>query len=545
MPSTGHTVLHYELGDKLGAGGMGEVFRARDTRLGREVALKFIAPQYREDADRRARLLKEAQAASLLRSPAIATTYDIGESGRDLFIVMELVEGEPLSERLRRGPLPVPRALRMAGQVADALDEAHGLGIIHRDIKSANLILTPRERVKILDFGLVKTLSLDDATVDNQPTMAETQMGMVVGTVSYMSPEQALGKNVDHRTDLFSLGVVMYEALTGQLPFVGDTLAATVDQVVRHEPPALARLNYDVPVRLQDIVRKLLAKSVSERYQTARDLLIDVKTLQKDLERDTKAGSSAQTTPAPTPAAPTTMTVAVLPFANITREPTDDWIGSGIAETVTADLKTIRGLTVLGRERVFDALRDLGSSDSGNLDERVSFSVGRQLRATWLISGGYQRLGDLIRITARGVDVESGTVVRTVKIDGNISDIFTLQDKIVYELSKGVDLTLNDSEVAAIEHQETSSVEAYEARSRAMMNLMEGTPQALDRAIHLLEQATAQDPNYAAAWAALGAAYDFKGQFQSLPTSLSRRSKWGGGPSTPSWLMLIGGSGCR
>ena len=517
MPSTGHTVSHYELGDKLGAGGMGEVFRARDSRLGREVALKFIAPQYREDADRRARLLKEAQAASALRSPAIATTYDIGESGRDLFIVMELVEGEPLSERLKRGPLPVPRALGMAGQVADALDEAHGLGIIHRDIKSANLILTPRGRVKILDFGLVKTIGLDDAAADDQPTMTETQMGMVVGTVSYMSPEQALGKRVDHRTDLFSLGVVMYETLTGRLPFIGDTLAAVVDQVVRHEPPALARLNYDVPVRLQDIIRKLLAKSVSQRYQSARDLLIDVKTLQKDLELDTQTGSTEHATPTGTQAAPTTRTVAVLPFANITREPTDDWIGSGIAETVTADLKTIHGLTVLGRERVFDALRNLGSSDSGSLDERVSFDVGRQLRATWLISGGYQRLGDLIRITARGVDVESGTVIRTVKIDGQISDIFTLQDKIVYELSKGIDLTLNDSEVAAIEHPETSSVEAYEARSRAMMNLMEGTPQALDRAIHLLEQATARDPNYAAAWAALGAAYDFKGQFQSLP----------------------------
>ena len=427
---------------------------------------------------------------------------------------MELVEGEPLSERLRRGPLPVPRALRMAGQVADALDEAHGLGIIHRDIKNANLILTPRGRVKILDFGLVKTVGLDDAAVDNQPTLAETQMGMVVGTVSYMSPEQALGQKVDHRTDLFSMGVVMYEALTGRLPFLGDTLAAVVDQVVRREPPALARLNYDVPVRLQDIVRKLLAKSVSHRYQTARDLLIDVKTLQKDLEIDTQTSSAEQAAPAP--AAPRTRTVAVLPFANITREPTDDWIGSGIAETVTADLKTIRGLTVLGRERVFDALKNLGSSDSGNLDERVSFDVGRQLRATWLISGGYQRLGDLIRITARGVDVDSGTVVRTVKIDGQISDIFTLQDKIVYELSKGIDLTLNESEVAAIEHPETSSVEAYEARSRAMMNLMEGTPQALDRAIHLLEQATTLDPNYAAAWAALGAAYDFKGQFQSL-----------------------------
>ena len=524
------TVLHYEIGDKLGAGGMGEVFRARDTRLGREVALKFIAPQYREDADRRARLLKEAQAASALRSPAIATTYDIGESGPDLFIVMELVEGEPLSEQLQRAPLPVPTVLRMAGQIADALDEAHGLGIIHRDIKSANLILTPRGRVKILDFGLAKTIDVGDAPFGDQPTMAETQLGTVVGTVTYMSPEQALGQKVDHRSDLFSLGVVMYEALTGRLPFTGDTLAAVVDQVVRREPPAIARLNYDVPVRLQDIIRKLLAKSVSTRYQTAQDLLIDVKTLQKDLQRETQMGSAELATPTSNrddnllgyfgtgaPAAPATQTVAVLPFANITREPTDDWIGSGIAETVTADLKTIHGLTVLGRERVFDALRDLGSSDSGNLDERVSFDVGRQLRATWLISGGYQRLGDVIRITARGVDVESGTVIQTVKIDGQISDIFTLQDKIVYELSKGINLTLNESEVAAIERQETSSVEAYEARSRAMMNLLEGTPQALDRAIHLLEQATARDPNYAAAWSALGAAYDFKGQALSLP----------------------------
>ena len=548
MPSTGHTVSHYELGDKLGAGGMGEVFRARDTRLGREVALKFIAPQYREDADRRARLLKEAQAASALRSPAIATTYDIGESGRDLFIVMELVEGEPLSERLKRGPLPVPRALGMAGQVADALAEAHGLGIIHRDIKSANLILTPRGRVKILDFGLVKTISLDDAAADDQPTMAETQMGMVVGTVSYMSPEQALGKRVDHRTDLFSLGVVMYETLTGRLPFIGDTLAAVVDQVVRHEPPALARLNYDVPVRLQDIIRKLLAKSVSQRYQSARDLLIDVKTLQKDLELDTQTGSTEHATPTGTQAVPTTRTVAVLPFANITREPTGDWIGSGIAETVTADLKTIHGLTVLGRERVFDALRNLGSSDSGSLDERVSFDVGRQLRATWLISGGYQRLGDLIRITARGVDVESGTVIRTVKIDGQISDIFTLQDRIVYELSKGIDLTLNDSEVAAIEHPETSSVEAYEARSRAMMNLMEGTPQALDRAIHLLEQAapraTPTMPRHGPRSVPLTIS---RASSRVCPISLSKRSRWGGAPSKsiPRWLTRIAGSDCR
>ena len=318
MPSTGHTVLHYELGDKLGAGGMGEVFRARDTRLGREVALKFISPQYREDTDRRSRLLKEAQAASALRSPAIATTYDIGEEGLDLFIVMELVEGEPLSDRLKRGPLRVAEVLRMAGQVADALDEAHGLGIIHRDIKSANLIMTPRGRVKILDFGLAKTIGR--GALGEQQTMAETQLGMVVGTVSYMSPEQALGKKVDHRSDLFSLGVVMYESLTGRLPFVGDTFAAVVDQILRQEPPALARLNYDAPARLQDIVRKLLTKSATARYQNARDLLIDIKTLQKDLELETQLGSTDLSSVTRAPAVPTKRTVAVLPFANITRE---------------------------------------------------------------------------------------------------------------------------------------------------------------------------------------------------------------------------------
>ena len=517
MPTTGTSVLHYEVGDRLGAGGMGEVYRARDTRLGREVALKFIAPEFRGDPDRRARLLKEARAASALRSPAIATTFDIGEADDDLFIVMELVEGEQLSARVKRGPLSVKRVLQMAGQVADALEEAQTLGIVHRDIKSANLILTPRGRVKILDFGLAKTLT-DPAQGNDAATMAETQAGTVVGTVSYMSPEQALGKPVDHRSDLFSLGVVMYECLTGRLPFVGDTFAAVIDQVIRHEPPALARLNYDVPPRLQDIVRKLLAKAAGARYQSAKELLVDVKALGRELELESQVAGVVRERSAPDVAtSPPENVVAVLPFANITREPADDWIGSGIAETVTADLKSIKGLKVLGRERVFDALRDLSSSSVGLVDDQASIDVGRHLRATWLVSGGYQRLGDQIRITARGVDVESGTVLRTVKIDGRIDDIFTLQDKIVYELAQGINLTLNDSEVATIQQKETESVEAYEARSTAMMNLMEGTPQALDRAIHLLEKATTLDPNYAQAWGALGAAYDFKGNFLGVP----------------------------
>ena len=520
MPSIGSIVQHYEIGNRLGVGGMGEVYRARDTRLGRPVALKFIAPDHEQDPDRRARLLKEAQAASLLRSPAVATTYDIGEDDGTLFIVMELVEGEALVDRLRRGPLSVRQTLGMTLQIADALDEAHGLGIIHRDIKTANLILDSQGRVKILDFGLAKFTGLE-VELGNAETRAQTSLGIVVGTVSYMSPEQALGRAVDTRSDLFSLGIVVYESLAGRRPFDDETTTATVDALVHAEPTALSRLNYDVPPRLEDAVRKLLQKDPDARYQSARELLVDLRTITQDLERapDARSGSSASglaVGPRPADPAPPANTVAVIPFTNITREPADDWIGSGIAETVTADLKSISELSLIGRERVFDALRNLGSSTGDTLDERMAIEVGRQLRATWLVTGGYQRLGDLIRITAGFVEVESGTVVRTVKIDGAIGDIFSLQDKIVFELSQGMKLTLNDSEMAEIEQRETESVEAYENRSRAMMNILEGSPQALDHAIQLLEKATRQDPNYAAAWAALALAYDFKGSFMSL-----------------------------
>ena len=518
MPPIGAIVQHYEIGPRLGSGGMGDVYRARDMRLGRPVALKFISPDHDQDPDRRERLLKEAQAASLLRSPAVATTYDISEDNGTLFIVMELVEGQALADRLQRGPLSIRQTLGMTLQIADALDEAHGLGIVHRDIKTANLILETNGRVKILDFGLAKFTG-PAVERNNAQTMAQTSLGMVVGTVSYMSPEQALGRPVDTRSDLFSLGIVMYESLTGRLPFQGDATTAVVDALVHDEPPPLSRLNYDIPAQLEDVVRKLLRKDPAARYQSARELLVDLRAITQDLDRGARplSGSSASgldVAPRPATSPPPTNAVAVIPFSNITREPADDWIGSGIAETVTADLKSIKELSIIGRERVFDALRVLGSSDA--LDERMAIEVGRQLKATWLVTGGYQRLGDLIRITARFVEVGSGAVERTVKIDGTIGDIFSLQDQIVFELSQGMQLTLKDSERVEIERQETHSVEAYENRSRAMMNIMEGSPQALDHAILLLEKATRLDPSYAAAWAALALAYDFKGSFMSL-----------------------------
>jgi non-specific serine/threonine protein kinase len=535
-------ILHYLIKEQLGAGGMGEVYRAEDTRLGRQVALKFLPSSYQYDIERRERFLKEARAASALRSPHVASIYDIGEFEGSSFIVMEYVEGELLSRIVARGPVMVPLALDIAMQVADALDEAHNLGIIHRDIKSSNLILTGRGLVKVLDFGLAKVInekgpsSADPSRPDSDPTFRlgqETVAGMVMGTVSYMSPEQALGRSVDRRSDVFSLGVVLYEMLAAKLPFEGSSPTEIIDKIVHQEPPALARFNYSLPPELERIIRKTLEKNPGFRFQTARELHIDLNNLRRAIDSGARAGEIAAAAPEHQPTAvlidPDTQSgslgsqqklvnaVAVLNFANITKEPADDWIGSGIAETVTADLKNIHGVSVVGRERMFEVLRSLGSRSLNDSDDAFAISLGRRLGASWIIGGGYQRIADMIRITARFVDVDTGSLLKSVKIDGKISDIFDLQDRIVYELSQGLNLQLGTSEITEIERDETRSVDAYEHFSRGMLNLRTGSRDTLDRAIFHFEKALDFDPGYARAWAAMGAAYDLKGSFLSIP----------------------------
>ncbi|MCI0489076.1 MAG: protein kinase [Blastocatellia bacterium] len=542
---TGRLVQHYKITERLGAGGMGEVFRAEDTRLGRQVALKFLPASYQYDDDRRERFYREARAASVLRSPHIAAIYDIGEHDGVSFIVMELVEGDLLSRRITQGPLSVCDAIDIAMQIADALDEAHSLGIIHRDIKSSNLMITARGLVKVLDFGLAKVTpsgnlspsapeALDNS--DAGPTVhlgQETAAGVVMGTVAYMSPEQALGRTVDHRSDLFSLGVVSYEMLAARLPFAGNSPTEIINQIVNQEPPAVARFNYDVPPEFERIVRKALEKQQDYRYQSARDMRVDLRNLRRDLEIAgvVKSQSQLQQDRQSTVALSDTsglMTgslekakiengVAVMTFSNITKEPADDWIGSGIAETVTGDLKNVRGLSIIGRERIFEELKNIQTGALAEFDEKFAIDIGRRLGASWIIGGGYQRLGEMIRITARFVDVNTGALLKTVKIDGKVAEIFDLQDRIVYELSQGLNLDLGTSEINEIERDETESVEAYEHFSRGMINLRKGSRDSLDRAIYLFEKATELDPNYARAWSALGAVYDLKGSFLSIP----------------------------
>jgi serine/threonine protein kinase/tetratricopeptide (TPR) repeat protein len=509
----GNTVQHYRIGERLGAGGMGEVYRAEDVRLGRPVALKFLPSELKADPESRARLLNEARAASMLRSPNIAVTYDIGESSGSDFIVMEYVEGELLSSRVAKGPLPIREVVEIGLQVTDALDEAHARGIVHRDVKSANLMRTDRGLIKVLDFGLAKFVkgTASEAQRVTQPQV--TIAGMVVGTVSYMAPEQALGRTVDHRTDLFSLGIVLFELSTARIPFVGSSPTEIIDRILHEIPPPPSRFQAGIPGSFDAVVARALEKSPTFRYQSARDMQQDLRDVARELDASPRATTSRMTSGSL--AAPALeRSVAVMTFVNITREPADDWIGTGIAETVSSDLKNIHGLTLIGRARVYDALRNLSSS--AQLDDSLAIDIGRRLGATWVVVGGFQRLGELVRITANFLEIETGEVRRTVKVDGKIGDIFALQDKIVYDLSQGLNLALRGTEIAGIERRETKSVDAYASFARGMMNLRLASRDSIERAISAFEEAIKHDAEYAMAWAALGGSYALKGSFLSI-----------------------------
>jgi len=508
---TGTTILQYHIGRRLGAGGMGEVYIAEDTRLGRQVALKFLRPDRQRDSESRARLIREARAASLLQSPNIAVTYDLVEHDDLMFISMEYVEGELIAERIARGPLPAAEAADVAAQVSSALEEAHGRNIIHRDIKSANLVQTRRGLVKVLDFGLAK-MDLPGSSESSLRSTSQFQVtapGIVLGTMAYMAPEQLRGEEVDYRVDLFALGVVLYEMLTGQLPFRGKTVADIFDRILHQDPEPMAR-SHEISPELELIVRRALQKMPSRRYQAAHDFYVDLRRVFRKLE----AGISSTGVYVPLSESGQ-RSLAVLTFTNVTREPADDWIGTGIAETLTADLRNVHNLDVISRAQVFELFNTMQPGASPP-DDRLAIEIGRRLGAWWVVSGAYQRLGDRIRITAQLTEVWTGSLLRTVKIDGRVDAIFELQDRIVFDMSRSLDAKLGPEEAAAIEHDDTKSVEAFEAYSRGVLNLRSAGRDAIDRAIALLERAVALDPSYGVAWGALGGAYNLKGQFLGL-----------------------------
>ncbi|HYV05923.1 MAG TPA: serine/threonine-protein kinase, partial [Blastocatellia bacterium] len=372
------TIGPFNIISRLGSGGMGEVYLAQDSRLGRKVALKILPESFSHDQDRVARFKQEAKAASALNHPNVATIYEVGEAEGIGYIAMEYVEGESLAAKISGRPLGSTEISEIASQVADALDEAHSTGITHRDIKSANIMLTTRGQAKVLDFGLAKlAVPRSEGLKSDKPTERLTAPGIVMGTVQYMSPEQALGKNLDHRTDIFSFGVVMYEMATGRLPFSAATAAETVERITHGQPEAIARFNYDLPAELERIIRKCLEKDRERRYQSARELLVDL----KNLKRDSGSGGAMSAGAFPgqqnhvwrwtsvamaillagvavvyflvrdnsgrvSVAGAGIKSIAVLPFRPLVEQSRDESLELGMADTLIARLSNIREISV-------------------------------------------------------------------------------------------------------------------------------------------------------------------------------------------------------
>ncbi|HJQ68074.1 MAG TPA: protein kinase [Blastocatellia bacterium] len=506
-------VSHYRIVRPLGAGGMGEVYLAEDTRLGRQVALKFLPASYQYDPDRRARFLKEARAASALRSPNIAAIYDIGVHEGSSFIAMEYVEGETISRRLERGPIAVKDVMDIARQVADALDEAHELGIIHRDIKSSNLMVTERGLVKVLDFGLAKMVEREGGGGDeSQPTVMlgqQTSLGVVVGTVWYMSPEQALGKDVDTRSDIFSLGVVIYEMLTGRLPFEGETSSAVVDLIVHQEPPALARFNYNVPAELERITRKCMEKDRERRYQSTRELVTDLRNLQRDadsgaltssqIQRRTEAGRGARSRKA-------IDSLAILPFANASNDPDTDYLSDGITESIINNLSQVPKLRVMARSTVF---RYKGRES----DPR---EVGRDLDVRAVLTGRLLQRGEHLVIKAELVDAVDGSQLWGEQYNRRMADIFSIEEEISKEISEKLRLKLSGAQKKRLTKRHTENTEAYQLYLKGRYHWNKRIEEELKKGIQYFEQAIAVDPGYALAYAGLADSYNILVSYSAM-----------------------------
>src|SRR5262245_39504978 len=490
---------------------MGEVLLAEDLRLHRPVALKMLHPEADGDAEAGARLLDEARAASALNHPNIAVIYETDEvdrgTGPERYIAMEYVQGRTLVELARSAAPDLDRVLDVGRQIADAPAEAHGRGIVHRDVKPSNVMLTESGRVKVLDFGLAQKRALPtevDSTWTRNVARGSAD-GTVVGTVSYMSPEQARGEHIDGRSDIFSLGALLYELLAGRPPFLGRNAVQVIDALLHDEPAPLSpRTNDPRWPRLEAVVRRMLAKDREARYATAREVAEELATVAR--------GESPR---APLAAEGAPPAVAVMSFTNITGNGEDDWLGTGIAETVTADLAGVLGLVAVGRERVHEALRKLGAD--GPPDDGQARDAGRQLGARFVLAGGFQRAGEAVRVTTRLIDVTTGGVLRTVKIDGRLGDIFGLQDRIVRELRAGLSGAGAPAPLPERWPEETQVIEAYEAFAKGVLNLRVESAEALDRAVFFFEKAVRLDPAYARAHLERGVVYANQADALGLP----------------------------
>jgi serine/threonine protein kinase/tetratricopeptide (TPR) repeat protein len=474
---------------------MGEVWRARHTRLGREVAIKTLPEELSTDPDRLARFEREAQTTSNLNHPNILTIFDVGEVDGRPYLAAELVPGETLRARLTTtGRLAVTEVVGLARQMASGLAAAHEAGIVHRDLKPENVMIRPDGLVKLLDFGLAKTIVAPGQPGEGSAleTLARTSAGTVVGTVAYMSPEQARGLEVDARSDIFSLGTVLYEMLAGRAPFAGPSQADVMVAILDRAPAPLDSDRPDTPPGLRAVVARCLEKDPARRYRSGRDLLA---ALDEVAASPSPASPSLPSTgPARARASAAPPSVAVLPFANMSANPDDEYFCDGIAEEITSALARVEQLKVAGRTSAFSF-----KGKASDLRE-----IGRTLNVSAVLEGSVRRAGNRLRITAQLVNVADGYHAWSERYDRQMDDIFEIQDEIALAVVEALKVTLLGEEKAAVLKRSTENPEAYQLCLKAYHAWARWTDEGFKTAMKLFEEALSCDPDYAMARFGLG-----------------------------------------
>ena len=478
----GETILHYKIVKKLGEGGMGVVYKAEDTKLKREVAIKFLPHQISANEEERQRFEIEAQAAAALNHPNIATIYAIEESDKEVFIAMEYIEGTELKDRITKTLPSFKESLNIIEQTAQGLKAAHDKGITHRDIKSSNIMVTESGQIKIMDFGLAKMKGVSHIT----------KFGTTLGTTAYMSPEQARGEHVDHRTDIWSLGVIAFELLTGKTPYEGEFEQAIIYSILNEEPRSVLSLRKEVPLKLDQIIMKMLSKNKEYRYQNISELIVDLQEFKlKDKQPGKDKGKK---------------TIAVLPFENISPDKDADYFAEGLADELTANLSKIKEIKLVAST---NTMKYKGT------DKDIK-TLGRELAAGFVMLGSVRKFKDDLRISVKLLDVEQESQLWGENYKGKLEDVFDIQEKVAKEIVDALRVNLSLTEKVVLSKRSTVNADAFDNYLQARDFLYRRTKSNVKIAIQLFQKAIELDSRYAAAYAGLGEAYaNFYQNFES------------------------------